>query len=50
MTVSYTHLVNAMAAMQQIQRPQGGITRLNVGQLRGGESRNTIPALSLIHI
>ena len=42
--------VNAMAAMQQIQRPQGGITRLNVGQLRGGESRNTIPARAWMQV
>ena len=34
----------AMVQMQQFPRPKQGITRLNVGQLRGGEARNTIPA------
>lgn len=34
----------AMIRMQGFARPKEGITRLNVGQLRGGEARNTIPA------
>lgn len=42
--------VSAMSAMQEIERPAGGITRLNVGQLRGGESRNTIPARAWMQI
>lgn len=40
----------AMTAMQEIPRPAEGITRLNVGQLRGGESRNTIPARAWMQV
>lgn len=35
---------DAVMQMQEIQRPGGGVTRLNVGQLKAGEARNTIPA------
>jgi aminobenzoyl-glutamate utilization protein A len=40
----------AAVAMQEIKRPEGGITRLNVGQLSGGEARNVIPARAQMKI
>lgn len=41
---------SAMVSMQKIKKPEGGVTRLNVGQLRGGESRNTIPAYAWMQV
>ena len=35
---------DAVVRMQEIRRPAGGVTRLNVGQMKAGEARNTIPA------
>ena len=35
---------SAVMKMQEIKPPGDGITRLNTGQLRAGEARNTIPA------
>lgn len=36
--------------MEEIERPEGGISRLNVGQMRAGESRNTIPERAWMQI
>lgn len=40
----------SMIQMQKFPRSQNGITRLNVGQLRGGEARNTIPAYAWMQV
>lgn len=41
---------SAAVSMQDITRPECGVTRLNVGQLRGGEARNTIPARAWMQV
>lgn len=42
--------VSAIMMMQEIKRPGEGTTRLNVGQLKAGESRNTIPAKAWMQV
>lgn len=41
---------SAIMMMQEIERPKEGTTRLNVGQLKAGESRNTIPAKAWMQV
>lgn len=41
---------SAIMMMQEIERPKEGTTRLNVGQLKAGESRNTIPARAWMQV
>lgn len=41
---------SAAMRMQEISCPMEGTTRLNVGQIRAGESRNTIPAKAWMQV
>lgn len=41
---------DSMVSMQNITKPDYGTVRLNVGVLKGGEARNTIPAYALLQM